>query len=233
MDRSKLTIVFILFVALSSGVFAWWHRYQQSSRVLELWGSRAIVLARDARQVELLGLAEPSEPAETDEAAKLSERVPLEVVQRTDISDARGLIHARHALIDNANFAWDAPNECTPVYEHAIRFTSGDAVATFLLDLDCRRIYLLEADRGATITPFAATALKKYLAALDDQRPRPSNIGRYPSIRPASSPARCAMFAIGPASPVKQNTSQPMRIAMLIESIKNPDDGSIRLRIHT
>ena len=59
------------------------------------------------------------------------------VIRRVDISQARGLVHARHALIMDYNFEFDRPDlAATPQWRYALRFTEGDRQVVLTFDPD-------------------------------------------------------------------------------------------------
>ena len=101
-----------------------WHRYQQGRRALELWGVETAQLIRHAPQVELLTLSDKS-------ASLAGESLQVEgrevgIARREDISKTRGLVHARHVLIEDASFDWDGtPADCGGDWSYALRFSDG------------------------------------------------------------------------------------------------------------
>ena len=154
MNRGKIVIVLMLLVGMGLASFAWWHRWQRAQPVLSNWGHEVTVSIRLGQQVELWRLAD-------GEQAALAERISVgghswAVVERRDISDARGLIHARHALLQREGFAWDvAPLESKPAWGYVLRFRGERATATMALDFRNRRARLLERDREVGIEPIA------------------------------------------------------------------------------
>lgn len=135
-DAGKLVSVAILTVALAAAAFAWWYQYQHGRRALEYWGAEGAVLIRRAPQVELWRLA-PSPTQPTGENAAGERILGRILLDQRDITHARGLVHARQALISDASYRWNAaPAPPEPDWDYALRFHDGSRRATVVLDLD-------------------------------------------------------------------------------------------------
>src|SRR6185436_17481722 len=101
MNRGKLVIVLIITVALAMSGYAWWYQLQASRRSAEFWGTDAAVLIRYAPQVEFLKLrpqGTSNDPAVESVAIR---GVEFEAGAPVDITRSRGMVHARHALVDD------------------------------------------------------------------------------------------------------------------------------------
>ena len=120
LDRGKVVVLVIFLCALVMGSFAWWYRYQQGHRCRQLWGSNAAQLIRQAPTVFLLTLAPASEAAsDADPAA-------LEIARRVEISGAPGLLHARHALLQDVNYQWHKAAEADKTaWRFVLEFQAG------------------------------------------------------------------------------------------------------------
>jgi hypothetical protein len=159
----KVAILSIFGVAIAMAAFAWWHHFQEGRRSLELWGSQSAQLIEHAPHVEVLQLEDARAGREVEEAFDVNSQ-PLAIAQRTDISAARGLLHARHALIQDASFDWTtAQEDCEPQWQIALRFSGTVSHATMVLDFRCRRAYLVERDKQATLTKVTADALQRFI----------------------------------------------------------------------
>ena len=149
--KSRLVVVLIFLVAVVMGGYGWWYNFQQGRRSLRLWGSDAAVLIRYAPQVVLLQL----ELARPDERA--SERLDIDsqrfaIVRQFEISKVPGLVHARHALIEDASFVWSARQRaCQPNWQFALRFLRGPQRATLAFDTNCDQVRLIEHNRTARL----------------------------------------------------------------------------------
>jgi hypothetical protein len=85
-------------LAMVLAAFAVWFQWGQTRRCLAFYGSEAAHRIQLAPRVELWriggdGAARPPTPGD-----------------RTDVSGARGLVHLRRGLVEDANFSWDDPD---------------------------------------------------------------------------------------------------------------------------
>ena len=86
---------------------------------------------------------DPSSTPPTDSAAPITETIEIEKTSHTilktiDISTARGLIHARHSLLEDASFDLTAkPSPPPHHWDRILKFTAKDGSETILaLNLD-------------------------------------------------------------------------------------------------
>ena len=115
----------MLALAVALAVFGIWYQRGQTRRCLELYGSADAHRIQAAPRVELWPLAA---------AGETTRGVPA---RRIDISKARGVVHMRRGLVEDANFDWDtvaAVNGVPPTFALAF-FDDAAAVepATLLL----------------------------------------------------------------------------------------------------
>lgn len=176
MNQGKFVIVAMVAVGLSMAVFAWWARYDASQRVLDRFGPNVAVAVRNGKKVELLTLSN-ARPPDKSEAEAVS--VPssdgeltvgderLFVTASQEITDAPGLIHARHHLLHEKGFDWEEPRSTTTPsnWTHALRFTHDEGVATWILDFTGNRAYIVERKAEVGMEPIAPS-LKKFLDEL-------------------------------------------------------------------
>ena len=110
MNRGKYVICAMVGVGLTMAMFAWWARYDASQRILEAFGPDVAVAVRNGKTVELLQLSIRPSPSMDGRVLQTPDGQPLAyIVDRRDISDAPGLIHARHHLLHEQGFEWDEP----------------------------------------------------------------------------------------------------------------------------
>ena len=134
----KLVIVGIAVVSIAGSVLAVWYHWQLGRQALAYWGPDAAVLIRSAPQVELLRLA----PAKEAEEGQSVERLRIggerfDVVCRSDITEARGLIHARNAFLEDASFDFGAtPGDSPANWQWALRFAGEGSEALVAIDAD-------------------------------------------------------------------------------------------------
>jgi hypothetical protein len=169
-NRGKLLIVFIFGTALALSIFAWSFQYLRGRKVLELYGADAARLIRvDADRVELLQLGDSLDPASSagEEFIQIDEQ-QLPITSAIDITKARGLIHARQALIEDSSYEWNRPRgDCGPQWSYALRFSHGEKQTTAAIDADCRRMRLVETGAEA---PLAEHFVKGMQTFVDEQQ---------------------------------------------------------------
>jgi len=165
MNRGKLTIVFIFLLAFSAGTGAVWWQYNQQRRAMRFWGTDAAMLIRHAPMVEILKLRAVDETEKSETPLVVVNDLRLSVAATKDISDLRGLVHARYALIEDASFDWDtSQKDCVESWQYGFRFSENENVATVLLDFECNRVYFAEQNCDATLTKQIMDGMRKYTA---------------------------------------------------------------------
>lgn len=161
-DRGKLVVTSILGIALALAAFAWWWNYQHGRRSHEFWGREQILLIRQARQVELLRLmpsaAEPGDTEAIDFAGH-----SWTIVERKDVSQAQGLLHARFALNADASFYFDEPVATEPHWQYAARFTRDGRSATVLFDFAQAELGIAEQQRAVRVVPKIVSGWKQFI----------------------------------------------------------------------
>lgn len=154
MNRGKLTIFIILSVAVVAALFAWSYRLRRATPVLGVWGSRAVVAVRLAPKVELLKL-QPLTAAGQESPDILVSGKPLRILDRRDISQAKGLIHARHALLQKESFTWGEADNQPAEWSYAFQFSADGEPTTVMLDFGRRRLTFLDSGRVAGMEAIA------------------------------------------------------------------------------
>ena len=163
-QTGKWVILAMVAAALAAAGMSFYYHRQASRRALEFYQPETALLIARAERVELLELAPPAGDTEGLETLVVGDE-RLTVLRVRDLSQAAGLVHARHALLEDANYAWQAPHDdCSPTWTHALRFSTGEQTATLLLDFDCERLLPLGRDQSVSIAPLAP-GLKDFLAA--------------------------------------------------------------------
>jgi hypothetical protein len=125
---TKLVVVLLL-LALGLGAISWWYRYEASHQASQFWGAEASHLIAESEGFQArhqgVGLA----------AGEVVPGVPGEV---TDLSQARGQTHLRHALMSDRNYDWEAlPDRAvTASWPWQLRFYQGDRETTVWLSGD-------------------------------------------------------------------------------------------------
>ncbi len=162
-SSGKLVVLSIFALAIGMASFALWWNWGHGRRSLEFWGTEGGLAIRDAQKVEILKLktttinengeiskylkASPLEPAQpkttVDENGAISTEHSIvtdvqlrEVLETKDVTGAHGLVHARHAFLEDASFKWEETvSFFGPDWQYAVRFQSGGRETTVLLDL--------------------------------------------------------------------------------------------------
>jgi hypothetical protein len=164
LDRGKLAVLTMFAVALVAATFAWWWNYSRGQRCLEFYGKDAALVIRTAEQVELLELV-PDSPSPADGSVdRIQVGSQTYLLHRvTDISHAKGLIHARTSIVDDASFRWEArPGDCQPRVQYAVRFT-GHSRATLAFDFGCQSVWHVEQGKSAMLIPKVAQGWESFL----------------------------------------------------------------------
>jgi len=149
----KLVIIGIFGTALAGGVATLWFQFDARRRSREFWGTDTAVLISRAQKVELLRLSK-AEKAGEDTERLMIDGDAYEISERKDISEARGLVHVRDALLRDAGFAWEkARGDCQPNWIYAFRFKQDDKAEDVVFDFACERVRPVSGEREACISP--------------------------------------------------------------------------------
>jgi hypothetical protein len=184
----KWLIIFIFGTALAMAIFAWSFQYLRGRRVLELYGPDAARLIRvDADRVQLLQLGDAADTESSSDTETLElDNQHWPIVDTIDISRARGLLHARQALIEDSSYAWNQPEEdCgdgQSQWAFALRFAQGNKPVTIAFDVGCGRLRLIETGAEAPLAEHFVrgmqTFAKEQLPAKSTDLPAASDAGR-------------------------------------------------------
>ena len=139
MNHGKLVLIGILLVALIAASFSWWFQFQQGDEALAFWGGETARTIRLEKPVLARRIVRSTDDAPAGDILTV-DGVPYRIQATRDITNARGLVHARQALIQNQSFDWtvaEVINE--PDWTFALRFGQANKV-TLLIDLTNHRI---------------------------------------------------------------------------------------------
>jgi hypothetical protein len=130
-NRGTILVTLLVAAGLAAAIAAVWNQYSQTHRALKFWGAEVAQLIETATTVELIDLA-ARRARDTGGATDSPYPPPL------DISRARGLIHFRRSLLEDANFDWTAKVDIVPDHEwdYAVLFLDNVDRVTVLFDLD-------------------------------------------------------------------------------------------------
>lgn len=161
----KLAILAIGITAVALGGFAVWYHYQQGRRILQLWGPESAQRIRHAAEVELLELASTrdGDSGGAEETMRLGSQ-EVRITRRTSITRRPGLVHARHALIQDSSYDWSPQPEdrAAPNWDFALRFRDASGQVTLAFDTGRRSVLLIEDGTSARMTP-VIERLHKYV----------------------------------------------------------------------
>ena len=140
MDRGKWIIIGIFGAALAMGVFAWQYRIRSGDQVIAYWGIEPATRLRHAAHIELLQLSETAA-----DGSSLKIHGALRHIQSViDITDRKGLNHARHMFISDHSYLWNAPaSDIAKQWEFALRFRDGSDEVTLAFDIRTHSVQML------------------------------------------------------------------------------------------
>jgi hypothetical protein len=162
----------LLLGAAAAGV-AWWNNLLHTQRALDFWGPEAAVLIRDAPHVTAFRLTFPAAGEDRSEGANhpLVDPItgsPAAVRVARDISLAKGLVHLRHALLDDRSFDWTAAPREPGDHASALTFEQDGRRLLVLFSADFTRLTAVvpsdpAGDRKVSTQPIAE-GLQRYFA---------------------------------------------------------------------
>ena len=180
MHSGRWVTVVIFVMGLIAALAAWSHRYQQGRRSLEFWGPDAAYQIRFAPTVTLLRLARPDSPVAEQlgspaaAAGESQQHLQIDgkaypIAAQFDLTTARGLTHAREALIQDQSFDWQTePDEKLAAWEYAVVFQQSGQRSTVLLDLTHDLVRPLDSSLSRRLT--IASGMRQFFGdAVDAQ----------------------------------------------------------------
>ncbi|MEI6241453.1 MAG: hypothetical protein WCR51_13780 [Planctomycetia bacterium] len=129
--RGRLLVVGLVLLGLAAAVTGIAYQRWQTLRCLTFYGPEVARMIASAPRVELLAVAPGDVPGR------------LVATAIRDVTNAKGLVHLRRGLVEDANFAWERPGEAARLpdraWDCALVFSDPevpDARATIVIDLD-------------------------------------------------------------------------------------------------
>jgi hypothetical protein len=110
-SRGTRLVIGLVLLGLAAAATGIWFQRQQTRRCLAFYGGPASRQISAASSVELWTLGPGSGPGR------------LRVLERRDVSQARGLVHLRRGLVEDANFLWH--DAASPLEAAAVRLPDG------------------------------------------------------------------------------------------------------------
>lgn len=117
-------VIGLLLLAVALAAFAVWFQWRQTRRCLRFYGPAVARAIQAAPRVELWRIA----------VDPVTGR--LVTTERRDISKAKGLVHLRRGLVEDANFAWE------PTGDGRLPVASWDVALAFLDETAGRPVVL-------------------------------------------------------------------------------------------
>jgi len=162
-NQGQFVILFVVVVAIAAAVVAWWVQYTRGRQAKEFWSTSGAQIVRFPDQVEGFVLDPPVADAAIAQQ-QIEDDSRWSHVDKVDITRARGLVHARQALIVDASYDWDSEDDPTAArLTHALRFTDGSDRVLVLLDLERRWLRYVQGDRQVRMGERLAAGLRTFL----------------------------------------------------------------------
>jgi len=161
-DRGQpgsLIVAGILAMAVGLASFAVWFQWSQTKRCLAFFGPDIATAIQAAPRVEAWRLS----PA--GDAGRVL------AVSRADVSKAPGLVHLRHGLVEDSNYAWSAVatgRRPTESWDVALAFFASGAsrpTAVLAFDLDTDGAVTVVGQPGSVDLGRLGPGLKQWMAA--------------------------------------------------------------------
>jgi hypothetical protein len=150
----------MIVVAIAMSGYAWWHQFQSGRQSAEFWGPAEAVLVRYAPRVEFLVLRENGdEPA--GETLTVLGTQEYEADEPIEVTGWRGMVHARHALVDDLSYDWNAPIPANAKWEFLLRFRDRDRLVTVAFAPEQGLICFVDRSRVNSFIPKIADAFRQ------------------------------------------------------------------------
>ena len=103
MGAGRNAVIAMLLVGLLATGFAWWWNFNRGRDSLTFFGAEGARIIRMAPKVEIL--VPVTDEAAGEPTGNVMRRYGAHAVRRVDVSQARGLIHARTSLLSDSSYA--------------------------------------------------------------------------------------------------------------------------------
>jgi hypothetical protein len=166
MQSGSKVVLGIFGLAFVAAVLSWWYRFETAHESTTFWGPQFAVLIVEPSEVTAFTLKK------TDDETEGAYPILSDKYLRTDtkkLTDARGMIHLRHSIVNDGNYLWD--NSVTAdEWRYGLQFEDDDRSATVLFNDGFTVLGRLNrrGDNLRTVdcTPMAET-LRKYFDGVD------------------------------------------------------------------
>jgi hypothetical protein len=134
MNQGKIIVGIALVLGICAGLAGYWWNYRVGHRALKFYGTEAARLIRLAPKVEYL------EYVPATQAGQAS-TWPV----KADLSQARGLIHLRNAILSDDQYNWNGTLSIVSE-KFALRFSDNSESRTLYFDLEHGIVHVHEKD---------------------------------------------------------------------------------------
>lgn len=144
--------------------FAWWYQYKMGRRSAAFWGPTGVVLVQYAPEVDFVPLFPQKNSQNQDSSVPTLaiDGVEWWAGEPINITNSRGLVHVRHALVDDLSFDWAAPTTSRPKrWEFLLRFRDRDQHVTVAIDTESGQLFYVEGARIAQFIPHIGAAMRQ------------------------------------------------------------------------
>jgi hypothetical protein len=164
-SSGKLVVLSIFALAIGMASFALWWNWGMGRRSLDYWGENGALLIRDAKSVTLVKLKPPLPMNPRD----------LNTAEKKDISDVKGLVHARRAFLEDASFEWNEPLSAGIEWQYAVLFAGEKGHIFVMLDLKDGVVGSSERNQALHLNPKTASGWKLFISRyFPDEAPKTS-----------------------------------------------------------
>ncbi len=126
MNQGKIIVGIAVALGIAAGLAGYWWNYGVSRRAMEFWGQENARLVRLAPKVEYLELQliEDDLTITPESIRPLLATYSYAIRKTADLSQARGLIHLRNAILSDDQYRWDIfEDQLLQEKVQALRFT--------------------------------------------------------------------------------------------------------------
>lgn len=132
-NSGKYLVLGLVVLAVIAGVASWWYHYAGLHQANRFWGSPAAGLIAQPSQVTAYDVVKQTE-SQNASARSLDLRSPWTAVNPRDVTEARGMVHLRHALMNNRSYEWDEQPAADPDWRWCLEFFNDDAQTLVLFN---------------------------------------------------------------------------------------------------
>jgi hypothetical protein len=170
MQSGSKVVLGIFGLAILAAALSWWYRFETAHESTKFWGPHFALLIVEPSEVTAFTLKKVDD--ETDGSFPILSDKYLRT-DTTKLTDARGMIHLRHSIVNDGNYLWDKPVEAGE-WRYGLQFEGDDRSATVLFNEDFTVLGRLNR-RGDDLrlvdcTSMAET-LRKYFGGVDAFEP--------------------------------------------------------------